>query len=411
MYSPLLDPAPPSCDPDPWMRTENLAVMLTDMRGFAAATSRQSRAENARLLALQDALLHPIVRAFRGARVKTIGDASLVLFSSPTAGLLCGMALQDRLWDYNRRAPEAERIDVRVVLSLGEVQVVGPAAQPTDVYGEAVNLASRVEAEAEAGEIWFTEAVRLVADPGEIPGDEVGLRALKGLLEPVRLFRVARSGSGLDEPPYGGYALSRVAGLPAPDPARLARTVRRREGLPSRTAAALRRSAGAWMALLLVGLVAGGGWVGSRWWMNRPERLIRDGHYPQALAAIEQRAARLGRDAPEVLYLRGKLEMARAQADMGGRMEVAFQLWSKAVARQSSDALSALAAEARAESCARRLLAARALADAETEFAEGELEALAIQEPPSGLLGFLPEPERCGAGDVAREGLEMLRAK
>ncbi|HYD40526.1 MAG TPA: adenylate/guanylate cyclase domain-containing protein [Anaeromyxobacter sp.] len=394
------------------MRTENLAVMLTDMKGFAAATSRQSRAENARLLALQDALLHPIVRAFRGARVKTIGDASLVLFSSPTAGLLCGMALQDRLWDYNRRAPEAERIDVRVVLSLGEVRVVGPSDRPTDVYGEAVNLASRVEAEAEAGEIWFTEAVRLVADAGEIPGDEVGLRALKGFQDPVRLFRVARAGSGLDEPPYGGFALSRVAGLSPPEPARLAATVRRREGLVYRALAALRSSApAAWAALLLVVLLAGGGWLGSRWWMDRPERLIRDGHYKEALAAIDARAERLGPEAPEVLYLRGKLELARAQADMGGRMEVAFQQWSKAVGRGSDAALAALAEEGQSDSCVRRLLAARALSDAGTELARPALEIIARVEPPSGLLGFLPEPDRCGAGDVAREGLEALRAR
>src|SRR5512146_2730632 len=98
------------------MRTENLAVMLTDMKGFTAATSRQSRAENARMLAFQDALLLPVVRAFGGRRVKTIGDAYLVLFDAPTAALLCGMAIQDRLWDYDRRVPEEERIEVRVVL-------------------------------------------------------------------------------------------------------------------------------------------------------------------------------------------------------------------------------------------------------------------------------------------------------
>ena len=94
----------------------------------------------------------------------------------------------------------------------------------------------------------------------------------------------------------------------------------------------------------LLALLAGGGWIGSRWWMDRPERLIRDGHYKEALAAIDARAERLGPEAPDVLYLRGTLELARAQADMGGRMEVAFQQWSKAVGRGSDAALAALAA-------------------------------------------------------------------
>ncbi|HEY6098813.1 MAG TPA: adenylate/guanylate cyclase domain-containing protein, partial [Anaeromyxobacter sp.] len=112
------------------MRTENLAVMLTDMKGFTAATSRQSREENARMLALQDELVLPVIRAFGGRRVKTMGDANLVLFGSPTTGLLCGMAIQDRLWDYGRRVAEEERIEVRVVLSLGEVRLQGGGAAP-----------------------------------------------------------------------------------------------------------------------------------------------------------------------------------------------------------------------------------------------------------------------------------------
>jgi adenylate cyclase len=394
------------------MRTENLAVMLTDMKGFTAATSRQTRAENAHLLALQDALILPVVRAFGGGRVKTIGDAYLVLFASPTAGLLCGMALQDRLWDYNRRAPEAERIEVRVVLSLGEVRLVGPAQRPTDVYGEAVNLASRVEAEAEAGEIWFTEAVRLVSDTGEVQADEVGLRPLKGVIEPVRLYRVARAGSGLDEPPFGGFALARVAGLPPPEPKRLERVVRRRERLLYRAWTALRESAARpLVAVLLVLLLGGVGWVGYQWWRDQPQRLIAEGRFQEALAAIEARAARLGPDAPSVLFLRGRLEEARAGAEEGGKLEVAFQLWSKALARGSEDALSALTAETRSPACHRRLLAALALSDSGVEAARPALESVARAEPPSGLLGFLPEPERCGAGDVAREGLEALRAK
>src|SRR5512140_662770 len=388
------------------MRTENLAVMLTDMKGFTAATSRQTRAENVRLLALQDALILPVVQAFGGGRVKTIGDAYLVLFASPTAGLLCAMALQDRLWDYNRRAPEAERIDVRVVLSLGEVRLVGPARRPTDVYGEAVNLASRVEAEAEAGEIWFTEAVRLVADPGEVPGDEVGLRALKGFVEPVRLFRVARAGSGIDEPPYGNLALDRISGLPPPEPTRLARVVRRRELVLFRAFGALReRAAGLSLTgLALVALLVAGGVVGLRWWRGEPERLIAEGRFKEASTAIEARAARLGPEAPAVLYLRGRLEVARADADAGGKLERGFQLWSRAVAKGSEPAGAALTAETHSPACPRRLLAARALVDARTEGARKALEALARAEPPGGLSGIF-DSGGCGAGDVAREGL------
>src|SRR5512133_2554510 len=234
------------------MRTENVAVMLTDMKGFTAATSRQSREENARMLALLDELVAPVVRAFSGRRVKTIGDAYLVLFASPTAALLCGAALQDRLWDHARRVPTGERIELKVVVSLGEVRLVGSGAVPQDVFGEAVNRAARVEAEASAGEVWLTEAVRLVADPVQVDAEDLGARRLKGIEEEVRLFRLRRSSAGGDDggPPYGGAALGRVLGVPEPDPATLSRAMRRR---PSPLVAAGRAAAEAAAAVPLRG--------------------------------------------------------------------------------------------------------------------------------------------------------------
>jgi class 3 adenylate cyclase len=85
------------------MRTESLVVMLTDIKGFTAATTRQTREENARMLASHEALLAPVLAAFGGRKVKTIGDAYLVLFPAPTAALLCAAAIQDRLHDHGRR--------------------------------------------------------------------------------------------------------------------------------------------------------------------------------------------------------------------------------------------------------------------------------------------------------------------
>ena len=213
------------------MRSENLAVMLTDMQGFTAATARQTRDENARMVALHDALLAPVLRVFRGHRVKSIGDAYLVLFSSSTRALLCGMAIQDRLWDYNRRVEQDRRIEVRIAVTLGEVTLVR-AMGAQDVYGEAVNLAARIEREATAGEIWLSEAAWLTADRDEVPVEEIGSRTLRGIAEPVRMFRITPAaldtppGVPIDkvaEPPYGNAALTRVRGLKPVDPLSLAR--------------------------------------------------------------------------------------------------------------------------------------------------------------------------------------------
>lgn len=401
-----------------WMRTENLAVMLTDMKGFTAATSRQSRAENAHMLALQETLILPVVRAFGGRRVKTIGDGYLVLFDAPTAGLLCGMAIQDRLWDYDRRVPDEQRIEVRIVLSLGEVRLVGGGTVPQDVYGEAVNLAARVESEAEAGEVWFTEAVRLCADRGQVPAEEIGARAFKGIDEEVRLYRVARAPpAGGARPPYGNVALRRVLGLSPPEPERLARTIRRREHALFRAGvraaeAATRVPPRLAIAVLLFALAAAGGWA---FWEFRTERLIARGRFEEAVAAIDARAAERGDEDPKVLYLRGRLGVALAVAGKQGTLQEAFAIWSRAVAAGSGEALDALEQETRSWECSRRRLAARALADARSPAALGTLEELAEGEPEATgavdrVKRFFGADGTCGTGDIAREGMRALEA-
>jgi adenylate cyclase len=400
------------------MRTENVAVMLTDMKGFTAATSRQSREENARMLALQDELVLPVVRAFGGRRVKTIGDAYLVLFASPTSALLCGMAIQDRLWDFGRRVPAEERIEVKVALSLGEVRLVGGGTVPRDVFGEAVNLAARVEAEAEAGQIWFTEAVRLVADPTQQDAEDLGARRLKGIEEEVRLFRVrpAPPREGEDSPPFRNAALGRVLGVPPPDPATLARAIRRRESplfVLARGAAELAASIPLrpLVAVAFVGALALAGW---RFASTSVERQIARGDLAGAEAAIEERATERGADEPKVLYLRGRLAAARARAGQGGARE-AYQWWTRAVVAGSGDALGALEDETQAWECERRRMAARALADTRSPEALGALRRLDGKEPPPAdavarVKRFFGADGACGAGDVARDGIRAIEA-
>ena len=189
------------------LRTENLAIVFTDIVGYTARTSRQTREENARLLAEHDRLLLPIVRAFGGRRIKSIGDALLLTFRSPTDSVLCGMAMQDRLAKHAGEQPESERLVIRVAINLGEVRV-----ERGDVFGEPVNVAARLEHETPAGEVWLTDAVQLSMNRAEVDLEEVGTRELRGVSQPVRIHRVRRAEGPL---PYGGGALARAESAPA----------------------------------------------------------------------------------------------------------------------------------------------------------------------------------------------------
>ena len=100
------------------MRTSILAVLFTDIEGFTERTGRQSHEQNERMLRLYAALLVPVFRAFEGRLVKTIGDSFLVVFRSSTKAVLCGVAIQDRLWEYNCKVSEETQMHVRVAINI-----------------------------------------------------------------------------------------------------------------------------------------------------------------------------------------------------------------------------------------------------------------------------------------------------
>lgn len=187
------------------MRTANLAIVFTDIKGFTERTSKQTLEENERLLKTHNDLLAPLFKALGGRIIKTIGDAFMVTFESPTSAVLSGVAIQDALWKYNQTASAEAQLHVRVAINVGEVRFEG-----NDVFGEPVNIAARVEGLAEADEVTFTEAVYLSMNRAEVSAEELGKFDLKGIPEPVKLFRVARATKEATEAPYGNKGLMRA---------------------------------------------------------------------------------------------------------------------------------------------------------------------------------------------------------
>ncbi|MHB8846439.1 MAG: adenylate/guanylate cyclase domain-containing protein [Nitrospirota bacterium] len=187
------------------MRTENLAIVFIDIAGYTQRTSAQTREENLAMLKRFDGLVRPLVRCYHGQVIKTIGDAYLLTFRSPTHALLCSMAIQDRIVETDAAIDPSERFIVRAAVNAGDVRLEG-----NDVFGEAVNIASRIEGKAGPGEIWFSESVYLSMTRSEVPSEEMGYAELKGISGKVRLYRVPRRTDGVL--PFGGQALDRVRG-------------------------------------------------------------------------------------------------------------------------------------------------------------------------------------------------------
>ena len=89
------------------MESKILTIMLTDMKGFTESSSQRSREELADLVRKHDQLLRPVVEHFGGRVIKTMGDAFLVVFESPTNAVLAGMVMQHKLGEYNESVEEA----------------------------------------------------------------------------------------------------------------------------------------------------------------------------------------------------------------------------------------------------------------------------------------------------------------
>jgi len=270
------------------MRTENLAIMFTDIKGYTERTGKQTHAETRVLLKLHANLVVPVIHGFDGRVVKAIGDAFLVVFRSPTAAVLCGMTIQDVLHRHNHGRPPEQQIHLRVAINVGEVLV-----SRGDVFGEPVNIASRVEHITPANEVYLTEAVHLAMNKSEIRAESMGSFELKGIRDAVKVFRVPpfasarkdgvvpeESQPGLGLPsrelsvpgvlmlPYGGTHLARLE-------AQVITPARRR----------LLIGGGAALGMLLTLLLTLPPWIREREW-NQLEALIGRGETAQALRAL-----------------------------------------------------------------------------------------------------------------------------
>jgi len=168
--------------------------MFTDMKGFTSRTSIHTREQLEELLDKQEELVRPIFEKFHGNVVKTIGDAFMVVFDSPTDAVLCGVKIQEELIKYNVKTDDENKMEIRIGINSGEVNIKGE-----DYFGEAVNIASRIESISEANEVYFSESVYLSMNKNEIPAVEIGVRHLKGIPDDIKVYKVLREHSEVEK--------------------------------------------------------------------------------------------------------------------------------------------------------------------------------------------------------------------
>jgi adenylate cyclase len=156
-------------------------IMVADMVDSTGAMARDEEAAVARFAACLDAVAS-VVTSRDGRVFATAGDALLAEFPSPVNALRAAMEGRTALM----LVPGAGPGDMRFGLNLADVVEVDD-----DLRGDGVNLAARIQAEAAPGDIWVSSAVvEQVRRVSPCSFDDLGEHRLKGIDEPVRLFRV-----------------------------------------------------------------------------------------------------------------------------------------------------------------------------------------------------------------------------
>lgn len=174
------------------MKTKNLTIMFTDIKWFTEKTSTYSRQQINDFLFIQSALFEPIITEFNGTIIKTIWDAYLLAFESPTDAVLCWIKAQEAIEKHNTEILHGgvdleKEFHIRIWINTGEVNVING-----DVFWETVNIASRIESIAEANEIYFTQSVYLSMNKNEIPTASVWYRHLKWIPEEIKIYKVLK---------------------------------------------------------------------------------------------------------------------------------------------------------------------------------------------------------------------------
>ncbi len=173
------------------MPTENIeqrklaAIMFTDMVGYSALSQRDDRLA-LELLEEHRHLLREIFPRFHGTEIKTIGDAFLVEFGSALEAAQCAIEIQRTLAKRNHDVTLDRRIELKIGIHIGDV-----VHRDGDVYGDGVNIASRIEQLAGAGGICVSMDVeRQIRNALEARFEKFGTADLKNIKLPMDLFRI-----------------------------------------------------------------------------------------------------------------------------------------------------------------------------------------------------------------------------
>ena len=165
------------------------AILATDAVGYSKLMSSDEEG-TLKVLAAHRAVIDGIIEFHEGRIINTAGDSVLAEFGSPVEAVRCAVEIQDALKTRNDSLPEAQKLQFRIGVNLGDVIEKGD-----DLLGDGVNVAARLESIAEPGGICVSSSVYdQIAGKLDLGFVNIGTQSLKNIQRPIQVYRVERGG-------------------------------------------------------------------------------------------------------------------------------------------------------------------------------------------------------------------------
>ncbi|MFL6820530.1 MAG: AAA family ATPase [Bradyrhizobium sp.] len=166
------------------------AILAADVAGSCRLIGLDEEGALAQLKALRKTLFNPKINDHHGRVVKNTGDGALVEFASVVDALRCADEIQRRVAEQNTNVPQDKRIEYRIGIHVGDIII-----EENDIFGDAVNVAVRLEGIAEPGGICISDdARRQVRAKIGVDYADMGSQFLKNIADPIRVWRVRANG-------------------------------------------------------------------------------------------------------------------------------------------------------------------------------------------------------------------------
>jgi adenylate cyclase len=165
-------------------RRKLIAVAYADMVGYSRLIGLDDAGTLARLKALRANLIDPAIEEYGGTIVQTGGDSLLIVFDSIDGAVRCAMKVQQEVSMHDAGQPADRAIRFRIGINIGDA-----IADGTDLHGDVVNVAARLQAECPPGGICVSRSVRDHLHARlDLSFDSLGSLSLKYNARPVEAF-------------------------------------------------------------------------------------------------------------------------------------------------------------------------------------------------------------------------------